>query len=132
MRPVGLRTVEANLVTQQQLGQPMARPHQIATQILARADQIPQPLLLDRRDHDPVQLTGRQQPHETLSIATIGLDPITRPPRDQPRRAHQTAHTNRPQPARQHELARPRLIRRHHRPRQPGHERHDVVTSTPH
>ena len=94
--PVGLRPVEADLVTQQQLRQPMARAHQIAAQILARTHQVAQRLLLDARHRDAMQLTGGEQPHQPLGVATIGLDAIARPARDQPRRADQTVHARPP------------------------------------
>jgi hypothetical protein len=37
-----------------------------------------------------MQLAGHQQPNQPLGVALIGLDPIARATRDQPRRAHQT------------------------------------------
>jgi hypothetical protein len=125
--PVGLRAVEANLMAQQQLGQPVARAHQIAAQILTGTHQITQRLLLHARDRDRTKLTGHQQPDQALGIAAIGLHAIRRPPRDQPRRAHHTLHPHRPQLARQHEPRRPRLIRRAHRPRQRARERRHLV-----
>jgi hypothetical protein len=60
-------------MTQQQLGQPVPRPHQVAAQVLARADEIAQRLFLDAGDRHPVQLAGREQPHQTLGVATVGL-----------------------------------------------------------
>jgi hypothetical protein len=42
--PVGLRAVEAHLVAQQQLGQAMARAHQIGAQILTGTHQVAQRL----------------------------------------------------------------------------------------
>ena len=88
--PVGLRPVEADLVAQQQLRQPMTGAHEIAAQILPRTHQIAQRLFLDAGTATAMQLTRGQQPHQALGVAAIGLDAIARPARNQPRRADQT------------------------------------------
>ena len=130
LRPVGLRAVEADLVAQQQLREPMPRAHQIAAQILPRADQVTQRFRLDARHRDAMQLPRRQQPHQPLGVTPIGLDPITRRPRNQPRRADQTIDTDRLQPAREHEPGRPGLIGRAHRTRQPRRERRHLLAAS--
>jgi hypothetical protein len=127
--PVGLRPVEADLVTQQQLRQPMPRAHQIATQVLPRAHEVAQRLFLDARDRHPVQFAGGEQPDQALGVAAIGLHAITRPARNQPRRAHQTVNTDRLKLAREHEPGRPSLIGCAHQPRQSGRERRDVLAA---
>ena len=125
--PVGLRAVEAHFVAQQQLGQAMARAHQIAAQVLARTHQVAQRLLLDARDRNAMQLAGHQQPDQPLGITTIGFHPIRCAARDQPRRAHRAVDPHRVQLARQHEARWPGLICCAHRPGQPGCERHYLV-----
>jgi hypothetical protein len=75
-----------------------------------------------------VKLAGDQQLPQPLGIALIRLDAISRPPRDQPRGAHQTAHTDGPQPASEREAGRPRLIRRAH---WTGNEATNSQTSPP-
>ena len=71
--PVRLRALKADLVTQQQLREAMPRAHQIPAQILPRAHQVTQRFLLDARDRHPVQLAGREQPDQALSVTTIGV-----------------------------------------------------------
>jgi len=128
--PVGLRPLEADLAAQQQLRQPMPGAHQIAAQILTRTDEVAQRLLLDARDRHPMQLPGRQQPHQALGIATVGLDAVTGPARDQPRRADHAIDPGRRQAPRQHEPGRARLIGRADRPRQRGRKRSHILTAT--
>jgi len=65
---------------------------------------------------------------QQLSITTIGLDPIRRSARDQPRRAHDALGARSGQLAREHEPGRPGFIGRAHRPGQLGRERHDLIT----
>jgi hypothetical protein len=91
------------------------------TAIPALTVQIAQALRLHGRDRHAVKLAGDQQTHQPLRVALIGLHAIRRPPRDQPRRAHQTVHPGRLQPTREREPGRPRLIRR--APDQPGQPR---------
>ena len=76
-----------------------------------------------------MQLTGREQPHQALGVAAIGLYPIARPARNQPRRADQTVNADRDQLAREHEPRRPGLIGRTHRPRQGRRERSDILAA---
>ncbi len=104
LSPVGLRPVEADLVPQQQLRQPMPGTHQIPAQILAGANEVTQRLFLDARDRHPVQFAGRQQPDQPLGVAAIGLDAITRPARNQAGRTDQTVDTDRFQLAREPSL----------------------------
>ncbi len=121
--PVALRAVKAHVMAQQQLGQPGA-----ARASAPRAD--PHGRGPDRADASASTVgtaTRCSSPaisnlHQPLGIALIGLHAIRRPPRDQPRRAHQTVHPRGLQPPGQRETRRPRLIRRAHRTRQPGHE----------
>jgi hypothetical protein len=85
----------------------VARAHQIAAQVLARAHQVLERLLLDARHDNALKLTGHQQSHQSLGIAAIDLHPIRRAARDQPRRAHQTLDPRRLHPSDQHEPGRP-------------------------
>jgi hypothetical protein len=130
LRPVALGAIEADVVAQQQLGQPVAGAHQIAAQVLTRADQVAQRLFLDGRDRDRVQLARDQQPHQPLGVALVGLDAIARSARHQPRRAHQTLDPCRRQPSRERKPCGPRLIGRAHRTRQARHERRHLLTAT--
>jgi len=104
----------------------VASTHQIPAQVLARADQVAQALRLDGRDGDAVKLTGDQQPHQSLGISLIGLHAIRRPPRNQPRRTHQTVHPGGLKAAGEREAGRPRLICRAHRTRKARHELRDL------
>ena len=108
----------------------MAGTHQIAAQILPGTHQIAQRLLPQTRNRDRMQLTRGQQPHQALGVTAIGLDAITRPARDQPRRTHHTLDPGRRQPPRQHKTRRPGLIGRPHRARQLPRELRDVVAAT--
>ena len=64
MRPIIPDTVVAHVITQQQLPHPVPRAHQIAADILARADQVAQRLLLTARHPDRVQDVDHQQPRQ--------------------------------------------------------------------
>jgi hypothetical protein len=78
----------ADLVAQQQLAQPPARAHQ-AAQILPRADQVTQRLLLAAGDSDRVQAVDQPQPQpqHALGVALVGLDAILGRPLDLARAA---------------------------------------------
>jgi hypothetical protein len=67
-----------------------------------------------------VQLAGRQQAHEMLGVAAIGLDAIAGRARDLARRRDDTFDLTSRELARQPVTGRPRLIRGAHRPRKTG------------
>ena len=108
----------------------MARAHQIAAQILTRAHQVTQRLLLLARDPDRVQAVDHQQPQHALGVAPVGLHAILRRPLDLARRRHHATDPRGAQPARQGEPGRPGLIRRARRTRQPGAELDDLARHT--
>ncbi len=93
-------------VPQQQLREPMPRPHQLATRVLARPHQIAGRLLVRLRHPHRDQLAEPQQPRQPLRVATVGLDPVRRRPRDLRRRRHRArdpgrrARTREPVPGR--------------------------------
>jgi hypothetical protein len=66
--------VLADVVAQQQLAHPVACAHQIAADVLPRADEIPERLLLAAGDANRVQPVDHQQPQQPLGVALIGLD----------------------------------------------------------
>src|SRR3954467_5329374 len=131
LRPVALGTREADVVAQQQLGDAVARAHQIAAQVLPGADQIAQALGLDARNRDRVQFARDQKPRQALGVAPVGLDAIRRPTRDHARRADQTTDPGGLESAREREAGRPGLIRRADRTRQPRHELRHVRRAAP-
>jgi hypothetical protein len=103
---------------QQQLADPVARGHQVAAQVLARADQIAQRLEFGLGNHDGPKLPRGVQPGELERIAGVGLDAVTRLARDRARSAHHHLDAGRPCRPRQAEPGRPGLIDSAHRPRQ--------------
>src|SRR3954451_23843874 len=108
----------------------MARAHEIHADVLARADQVAQRLLIRPGDPDRVQLAGPQQPRQVLGVAAVGLDPVARRPRDLARRAHHTADAALLERARQPIARRARLIRHPHRPREPRAQAHRLAHIT--
>src|SRR5262245_11412066 len=76
----------AHTASEQELRQAVAGPHQIAAHILDRTGQVTELLIGKARHEREPQLPGRQQPRQPDRVTPIGLDPITRPPRDRPRR----------------------------------------------
>jgi hypothetical protein len=100
------------------------RPHQVAADVLARADEVAQRLLLDARHPDRVQPADHQQPQQALGVAPIGLDPIARRPRDLSRRRDETPDAGRLERPRKPEARRPGLIGHPRRARKPGAELH--------
>jgi hypothetical protein len=77
-----LAAVIDDALAQQQLGQPMPRPHQVFPAVLPGPHQIARGFLLDRGDRHLHDLAHPQQPRQMPGIADIGFDPI-------PGRAHQ-------------------------------------------
>jgi hypothetical protein len=75
-------------VAQQLLGQLVAGGGPRPAQVIAAADQIPQPLLLGGGRLDERQLAGAIETHELLGVATVGLDPVTGPDGHKRRRDH--------------------------------------------
>jgi hypothetical protein len=105
-------------VAQQQLRDAMARTHQIATDLLARAHDIARGFLPDRRYPHHGQRSCHQLAHEQLRVTPIGLDPITRSPRCLRWRDHLHRDPRRPRGARQAVPGRPSLVTGAHRPGQ--------------
>jgi hypothetical protein len=63
-------------MTQQQLREPMTRPHQIAPRVLTRTHEITRRLLFQRREPHRSDLTKPKQPSQPLRISLVGLDAI--------------------------------------------------------
>jgi hypothetical protein len=85
-RPSSFRAAAA--VPQQHLREPMPCRHPLQTRVLTRPDQIASRLQLRRRNIDRLEQPARTQPRELTRVAAVGLDPIIRPRRQQPRRHH--------------------------------------------
>ncbi len=62
--------------------------HPLQTRVRTRPDQIASRLQLRRRNIDRLEQPARTQPRELTRVAAVGLDPIIRPRRQQPRRQH--------------------------------------------
>ncbi len=88
----------------------MPGPHQIATEVLPRPDEIARRFLLGSGHPDRVQPADHQQPHETLGVAGVGLDPVLSRTLDLPRRGEHTLDPRRSQRSGQPQPGRPRLI----------------------
>ena len=85
-RPRAGGVLVANVVTQQQLAEPLPGAHQITADRLPGANDIAQRLLLAGRDPDRVQRVDHQQAQHPLGVALIGLDLVPGGPLDLPRR----------------------------------------------
>ena len=104
-------------VAKQQLREPMPRPHQLATRVLASADQIACRLLVRLRHPHRHQLAQPQQPRQPLGIATIRLDPVSRRTRDLRRRRNHAHDPRRRTGTREPVAGRACFVRHPHRPR---------------
>jgi hypothetical protein len=124
--PGALGVLVADVVAQQQLAHPVARPHQIAADVLAGAHQVAQRLLLRDRHPDRVQPADHQQTHEPLGVSLVGLDAVLRGALDLARRRDHTFDPGPVQRARQLKPRRPCLVGRADRSRQPSQERHHL------
>jgi hypothetical protein len=125
-RPRAARPGVALAAAQQELPDAVTGAHQIAADVLDRAHQIAELLIGDRRHERERKLPGGQQPNQPHRVATVGLDTVTRPLRDRPRRRHShvdPALTSRP---RKPEPRRARLIHRAHRRPEPFEEGHHL------
>ena len=118
LRPRAGGVLVEDAVAQQQLRQSLPGAHQIAADVLPRADQIAQRLLLDRRHPDRVQRVDHQQPQHPLGVALIGLDLVLRRALDLPRRRHHAPDPRRLQRPREPVPGRARLVRHPRRARQ--------------
>jgi hypothetical protein len=114
----------------QELAQPVARAHQIATHVLDRAHQITEVLVGQRWHEGKAQLAGGQQPDQTHGVTTVGLDAIARRPGNRPRRRHAHIDATLDGGAGQAEPRRPRLIDRARRA-QPVEEPDDLLRPHP-
>ena len=88
----------------------MAGAHQIAADILARADEVTQRLLFTARDSHGVQPPDHQQSQQTLGVTPVGLDAVLRRTLDLARRRHDAPHADSLQRTRQRKPARACLI----------------------
>jgi hypothetical protein len=77
-RPGASRSRIAFPSPQKELPEAMAGTHQIAANVLDRAHQVAEALILDGRHKRETQLSGRKQPGQADRVATIGLDPVAR------------------------------------------------------
>jgi len=76
------------VVTQDELPQPVPSAHPVQPRVLASANKIAQRLKLGRGHEDRCQEPASVQRSKTPSVALVGLHPITRPTRHQPRSDH--------------------------------------------
>ena len=100
----------------------MAGPHQVAADVLAGTDQVAHRLLGGSGNPHRVQGADHQQPHQSLGVAAVGLDPVLSRALDLARGGYRAADSPRRQCSRQPEAGRSRLIGDPHRRRQPGAE----------
>ena len=105
-------------VAQQQLRQPVPRPHQITAAVLPGPHQIPGRFLLDARHRHRDDLIQMQQPGQMQRIPGIGLHPIPGRPLQLRRRRDHTPDPRIGQVPGQPEAGRARLIGHRHRGRQ--------------
>jgi len=104
-------------MAQQQLREPVASPHQIATGILTSTNEITRGLLFRLRYPHRSDLTEAQQPRQPLGVPPVGLDPIGRRP-DPRRRRDNAVDPRRSTGAREPVPTRSRLIHNPNRRRQ--------------
>jgi hypothetical protein len=97
-------------VAQQLLGQLVAGGGPRPAQVIAAADQIPQPLLLGGGRLDERQLAGAIETHDLLGVATVGLDPVTGPDGHKRRRDHVAGDADPPKQPEKVIAARARLV----------------------
>jgi hypothetical protein len=126
-RPRRCAGVEAHVVAQQQLAHAMACAHQVPTDVLTRANEVAQRLLLRARDANGVQTVDHQQAQQPLRVTLIGLHTVRRRALDLARRRDHALHTNGLQRPRDREPRRAGLVCDACRPGQRGTERHDVA-----
>lgn len=114
-------------VSRRTISASMAGAHQISADVLPRANQVAQRLFLAAGDPHGVQPVDHQQPHQSLGVASVGLDAILRRALDLARRRHHAPDPRVLQPPRQREPGGPGLIGHSRRPRQPGAERDELA-----
>jgi hypothetical protein len=131
LRPRAAAAIEAHVMSEQQLAQPVPGTHQVAADVLTGADEVTQRLCFDRRHPDRVQAANHQQPQDAFGVATVSLDAIARGTLDLARRRDDALHAGHLKRPREPEPSRPGLIRHPHRPRQPSAERHHFARRAP-
>ena len=94
----------------------MARAHQVLAGVLETAHQIAETLVSFAGHERERQLASGEQPHQPFGVAPVGLHPVTRRPRDRPRRHNTNIQAALLGHARQSEPRRAGLIHRGHRP----------------
>jgi hypothetical protein len=109
-RPAARPVLVADVVSQQQLAQPVPGAHQVDADVLARPDEVAQRLLLAARHAHRVQTVDHQQPHQPLGVAAVGLDAVLGGPLDLPGRRNDAVDPVRRQRPRQREPGRAGLI----------------------
>ena len=129
-QPVGVRAgpraaVPDQALAQQQLGEPVPRPHQISAGVFAGSHQVPGGFLGLGGDPHRRQLPDAQQPRQPLGVAAVGLDLVPGRALQLRGRHHLAAHPGRGQRPGQPEPGRAGLIGHRHRPRQRDDPVHD-------
>jgi ABC-type phosphate/phosphonate transport system ATPase subunit len=76
LRPV--RALIAQVASQQELAEAMARPREVLADVLARADKVAQRFLLFGRHAHERQAAGGELAREDLGVPLIGFDAIRR------------------------------------------------------
>jgi hypothetical protein len=104
-------------MAQQQLREPVASPHQIATGVLTSTNEVTRGFLFGRRDPYRGDLTEPKQPRQPLGVPPVGLDPVGRRP-DPRRRRDNAADPRLGTRARKPVPSRPRLVHNPNRRRQ--------------
>ena len=102
-------------VAQTELREPLPVAHPIKTRVLAGAHQVAGCLHLRRGNVDRLEQPAREQPRQLARVPRIGLDPVARPLRHQPRRHHGAVDPALDQVPIQAEAGRARLIAAAHR-----------------
>ena len=120
-------------MTETELRQAVAVTHPIKPRVLPRPHQVTRRLILATGHRDRLQQSTRKQQRELTRIALVGLDPIPRPARHQPRRHHPTLDPTLYQVPVQAKPGRPRLITTRHTrpPRQCPLNRDRVIRKRP-
>lgn len=105
------------VVAEQELRKAMAGPQDVLAEVLARADEVADRLLLRRRDADAGELAGAQQPGELAGVATVGLHPDPGADRDESGRDDAAVDAERGKGPLQAVPGGSRLVADPHRPR---------------
>ena len=102
-------------VAQTELREPVPVAHPIQPRVLTSTHQIAGRLQLPRGHMDRLEQPAREQPGQLARVTAVGLDPVTRPLRHQPRRDHPTVDPALDQIPIETETGRARLVTAAHR-----------------